>query len=146
MAILDPIPTREEFELSGGRPEQFEVFLKAEQDKLAAKALAAATDKAGAAVKLRVRGPAGRQGQSSYMLPAKAPFIKGVAQLPAEPGIRIPLGRVVLVPVRDEAHLDCLKMDENLEILGDDVPTFEEEEAAKQEGLEAMKAKRAGKK
>jgi hypothetical protein len=142
MHIPDAVPTREDFEKSGGAPEQFDEFLKQWQDRAADRIKVAAEKAATGSLKVRVRGGPGtwRAGQTSVMFPAKAPIINGKLNLPNEPGIRLPIGKVVNVPVRDEFHRACLLADPNLEIMSDNEPTFEEEEAARTKAVETLRA------
>lgn len=144
----EQILSREEFEKTEeAGSTQYDSYLAKKQDELAAQALAAAEKKAGDYVKVRVKAGPGtwRAGQSHMLIPCKAPIVDGKQNLPAEPGIRVRIGCVSSVPVRDAAHRACLASDPNLEIVGDDELTYEEEEAVKAKAIAELKKQQADK-
>lgn len=126
------IPTREEFEKGGGNPEQYEKYIAKKQDDLAADVMVKAEKVKTRTAKVKAKGGLGawRTGQTHYMIPSKAPrdYRKQDPYTP-EPGLRIPIGRVSEVPIRDDAHEACLREDPNLEFVADATMTHEQEKA-----------------
>lgn len=146
------IPTREEFVLQGHSAELYDNFVAELQERLAADVMAEAEKRAGAVKKIRVKGGAGkwRTGQTHYVIPSEAPVDRRIPFLErpkhtGAPGLRLPIGLVSAVPIRDERHLDCLRGDPNLEFLPDETPSHEDEkrELAKAQAAAAQKAKDA---
>lgn len=129
--LNNEMPTREEYEKSGGKPELYEEYVEKRQTKLAEAVLKTAESKATKTLKVRVRGGPGqwRAGQSHYMIPSQAPrdhrITSGPAYVPS-PGIRIRIGVVSAIPILNEAHEKVLRDDPNLEFVDDTTPTHEE--------------------
>lgn len=141
------IPSPQLWAEAHDRDDGYEPFVEGLKSKWADEALKAAESKAGGSIKLIAKGPF-RPGQVTYLLPAKAPFKDGKPNGPAEPGIRIQVGKVVEVPLRDEAHKACLAEDPNVEILDSSALTSEQEDSIAKKSIEAARevAKAAKKK
>ena len=137
------LPTLQLWEAAGNQQAHYQPFLEAWQTKRAEEVLKEAEKKSKSSVKLVVKGKAG---QATYLLPCKAPLKDDghggrVPNLPPEPGIRVPCGKVVSIPVRDEAHRACLSEDPNVEIVDPSLPTGEEEDAIAKKAVEDARAK-----
>jgi hypothetical protein len=154
MQTTEAIPTKEGFErlVQEGKAEgNYEAYVLKLQDELAAKSESEAKKKAsGTARFLVIARPGGgwKQGQSFYIVQSKAPPELRPGRpgydlnYKPEPGLRVRIGRVNEIPIRDERHMESLLADPNLERVDDSIHTWQEEDAIRNRALADAKKKR----
>lgn len=130
-------------------PGKYDDYVEKRQAELAQKSLESAKDKsAGKTIKIRIVGRGWRPGQTTYTVIAKAPRDLRLQHgdegyekdWKPEPGIRVPIGVVVEIPLRNAAHRKALRDDPNIEVMPEDTMTHAEEERIKKEALERAKS------